>query len=299
MQVSEIYDSLRSRFVEIQIYRSVVKDSTKEELKRLSEYIEQLSTFEDGATSFRSMQSMYFQELTTGQVLRYGFIKSSAEDQRNRVSRHKDRQYGWLLVEAYEEFEDFLELIYAYIGKNHRNAWYLDDYGRAKLPELDEKPFEWYLDAVRRKYGSRHRELLIRIRELYPELKSVEEKNIYNVHVRVAVELIENLRHRIVHSRGAVPDLDEFVTHILKRCGLWNNGKPRPGLQLFIKTFFRDVTGTHTIALGERRSTTHGIGLEAYYDVWDQLVGYLIAYAYCICTYVDPSMAVKSYGDAK
>ena len=141
MQVSEIYDTLRNRFVEIQIYRSVVKDSTKEELKRLSEYIEQLSNFEDSAIPFLSMQSMYFQELSTGEVVRYGFIESSADDQRIRTSRHKNRQYGWLLVEAYEEFEDFLERIYAYIGKNRRNAWYLEDFGRAKLPELDAKPF--------------------------------------------------------------------------------------------------------------------------------------------------------------
>ena len=113
---------------------------------------------------------MYFQDLKTEEVIRYGFIKSNAEQQRHRLFEQKNRQYGWLLVEAYEKFEDFLEQIYATIGRTHRNAWQLEDFGRVKLSELDDKPFEWYLDAVRKKYRLKHRDLLTRLRELYPEL---------------------------------------------------------------------------------------------------------------------------------
>ena len=289
MKVAEILNMLRTRFVEIQVYRSVVKDLTKEELKRLSEYIEQTSDSENESIPFLSLQSMYFQDLKTGEVIRYGFIESNAEHQRDTVSKQKNKQYGWLLVEAYEEFEDFLERIYAHIGKTNRNAWHLEDFGRAKLSELDDKSFNWYLDAVRKKYQLKHRDLLTRIRDLYPELRSVEENNIYNVHVRVAVELIEHLRHRIVHSRGVVNDLDEFVTQILKRSGLWNNGKPKAGLKLFVERFFHHSSGTYTVSLSERRAAPTGVPLDSFYDVWDELMGYLIAYAYSICNCVSPT----------
>ena len=294
MEVLEILNLLQNRLVDIQVYRNIVKDVTKEELNRLSEYIEQVSEAEDEFVPFLSLQSMHFQDLTSGEIVRYGFIESNAEHRRGRVSEQKNRQYGWLLVEAYEEFEDFLERIYAQIGKTNQNAWRLEDFGRVKLSELDDKPFEWYLDKVRSKYRSKHRDLLTRIRELYPELKSVEEKNIYNVHIRVAIELIENLRHRIVHARGSVDNLDEFVAHILKNCGLWNNGKPKPGLRQFIEGYFyHNSSGAHTVWLGERRAAPPEVPLDVYHDVWDALIVYLIAYAYSICNWLDPTAIPK------
>ena len=193
--------------------------------------------------------------------------------------------------EAYEEFEDFLERIYAYIGMTSRNAWYLEDFGRAKLSELDDKSFDWYLDRVRHKYRLRHRDLLTRIRDVYPELKSVEENNIYNVHVRVAVELIENLRHRIVHTRGIVRDRDDFVKNILEKSGLWNNGRPKPGLKQFVEWFLQHNAGTYTVSLSERRTAPLGSPIDSYIDVWDELMTYLMAYAYSICSCVCPVLS--------
>ena len=111
---------------------------------------------------------MLFQTLRMGNHIRYGFVKTDVEGQARRIAEHKNRQYGWLLVEAYEEFEDFLERIYAHIGKTDRNAWHLEDFGRAKLPELDEKPYDWYLKTVRRKYGQDPLDILTRLRQLYP-----------------------------------------------------------------------------------------------------------------------------------
>lgn len=289
MEVSEILNHFRNRLVEIQVYRSIVKDLTKEELMRLSEHEKTMSEMGDDYIKFLSMQSMHFQDLSSGSLVRYGFVKSNAEHARDRVSEQKNRQYGWLLVEAYEEFEDFLERIYAHIGKADRNAWHLEDFGRVKLPELDDKPFDWYLNTVRRKYKLNQRDILTRIRQLYPELKSVEEHNIYKVHIRVAVELIENLRHRIVHTRGIVDDLDQFVTQILEKCGLWNNGNPKPDLRDFIRDYFYWESGTYTVWLSERRAAPPQIPLDVYYDVWDELITYLIAYAYGICNCVDPT----------
>ena len=229
--------------------------------------------------------------------MRYGFTESRAEHQRHTVYKYKNKQYGWLLAEAYEEFEDFLERIYSHIGLNNRNSWHLEDFGRAKLPDLDDKPFEWYLDKVRNKYRLKHRDLLTRIRSLYPELKPVEEENIYNVQVRVAVKLIENLRHQIVHTRGIVTNLNDFVKHVLERSGLWNNGKPRPGLVQFIEKFFQHDSATYSISLSERRTAPPGSPLDAYVDVWDELVTYLIAYAYSICNCVSPIPPGSEHAD--
>lgn len=289
MEVSDILNLFRNRLVEIQVYRNIVRDLTKEELARLSEHTEPISQMGDEYINFLSMQSMYFQDLTSGALIRYGFVKSNAEHKRDRIAEQKNRQYGWLLVEAYEEFEDFLERIYAHIGQADRNAWHLEDFGRVKLSELDEKPYDWYLNTVRRKYKLNHRDILTRIRQLYPELKLAEENNIYNVHVRVAIELIESLRHRIVHTRGIVDDLGQFVTRILEKSGLWNNGNPKPSLRDFIRGYFYHESGTYTVWLNERRAAPPEVPLDVYHDVWDALIVYLISYAYAISNCVDPT----------
>lgn len=288
MDIPEILDLLRNRLVEIQLSRTVVKDTANEEYKRLSEYLHQSKEHDDEFFPFMSMQSMIFRDLQTGEIIRYGYNKSNAEHRLNITAITKNRQYGWLLVEAYEEFEDFLERIYAYIGKSNRNAWHLEDFGSVKLPELNKKPYVWYLETVKKKYGNRHRELLNRIRELYPNLQTLEEKNICQVNLRVAIELIANLRHRIVHTRGIVDDLEVFVERILKNCGLWNNGKPKPELNQFIKMYIQNVAGANTIRLDERRASPTKIPIDTYYDVWNQLIGYLISYAYSISESINP-----------
>ena len=295
MEISEILGLLQGRLVGIQIYRNIVKDVTKAELERLSEFIERNEATESDILQFYSMQSMHFQDLKTGELVRYGFIKSDATHQRDRVFQQKNRQYGWLLVEAYEEFEDFLERIYAHIGRTNRNAWNLEDFGRVKLSELDDKHFDWYLNAVRRKYRLKHSEILTRIRELCPDLKSVEENNIYEVHLRVAIELVEKLRHRIVHNRGVVENLEEFAEDILKQCGLWNNGKPKAKLRKFIEEHFFENSGAHIVWLSERRAAPPEVPLDVYYDVWDELIVYLIAYAYFICKCIDPTVPLNEH----
>ena len=137
---------------------------------------------------------MYFDDPTTGVLTPYGFSKSSAEDRLQLIGKQKNRQYAWLLVEAYEEFEDYIEHIYAYIGKREVNDWYLDDFGKIRLADLSHKDFAWYLDAVRRKYHGASKRILNRLRTLYPELEIVEKTNALQVNLRVAIELTRQLQ---------------------------------------------------------------------------------------------------------
>ena len=95
--------------------------------------------------------------------------------------------------------------------------WDRKDFGRVKPTELDGKPYSRYSEAVRKKYGRNPVKILTRLRDLYPELKSAEENNIYNVHMRVAIELIGGLRHQIVHARGRIDDPAKFVKRILEK----------------------------------------------------------------------------------
>ena len=72
----------------------------------------------------------------------FGHFKSTIEDRRLSVILHKNKQYQWLLSEAYEEFEDFIEAAYAYAGYADNNFWPLKDYGNISLQDLQNKEFQ-------------------------------------------------------------------------------------------------------------------------------------------------------------
>ena len=297
MNVPDIIRALCNRFVEIEIHRSAVNEAAKEESRRLAKYLGRPANSESDSRRYISLQNMLFQDLTSGDVVRYGHRQFTAEDEFNMISKHKNRQYCWLLVEAYEEFEDFLERIYAYIGKDNRNAWRLEDFGSAKLPDLDHKRFDWFLNAVRVKYRLNHRNLLKRLREIYPELSLVEEQNIYQLNLRFTIETIENLRHHIVHTRGIVQDLDQFGERIIKKCGLWNNGNPKTEHKQLIERYFIVESGTCTIWLNERPIGPPEIPSISFHDTWSELIGYLVAYAYAIALCVNPEGIQIEWGE--
>ena len=136
---------------------------------------------------------------------------------------------------------------------------------------------------MKRKHRQRPKEILNRLRAMYPDLEAAEQKNQLGVNLRIALELIESLRHKIVHARGEVADLEEFTGSLLKRCGLWNNGKPNEDHRTFVERYFRSCGDERFIVtLLEVRAVPEDVPLEIAYDVLGGLIGYLMAYAVLI-----------------
>jgi len=91
-----------------------------------------------------SLHNMAFRSAKDGERIVFGQKKLSVEDHKLSVFLHKNKQYQWLLSEAYEEFEDCLKYLYAYAGSIDINFWPLADYGNISLNELPKKPFKWF-----------------------------------------------------------------------------------------------------------------------------------------------------------
>ncbi|MCY4629041.1 MAG: hypothetical protein OXE58_15935 [Acidobacteria bacterium] len=227
MEIDEIFDTFCLRVTEIELYRSVARDTTRPVVRRLDE-IAQAEADRTGDVSVPfSVQSMGFRDPESGEYVRYGAAVSRTEDRAQQVVRQQNRQYGWLLVEAYEEFEDFLERTYAWLGRHDWQAWRLGEFGNIRHAELSEQPFRWYVETVRHKFAQNRRKILDRLRDLYPGLADREARNKLGRNLRLSVELIANLRHKIVHSRGRISDRNDFVRDVITQCGLWNNGRPK------------------------------------------------------------------------
>ena len=227
MEIDDILDTFCQRVTEIELYRSVVKQTTRTVVTRLDEMARDEAGQKGDALPPFSVKSMLSRDPESGEYIHYGADVSRVEDRARQVIRQQNRQYGWLLVEAYEEFEDFLEGTYAWLGRHDWQAWRLGEFGNIRYAELPDKPFSWYLEAVRGKFAQRPAAILGRLRDLYPRLEEIEARNRLNRNLRLSVELIANLRHRIVHARGTISDRSGFVDRVLRKCGLWNNGQPK------------------------------------------------------------------------
>ena len=295
MDIDEILSNFRDRVVEMEQYRNVVKETTRQEVTRFAEFVRaEADDPEDDPPRYMSLESMGFYDPESGLYTRYGKTDSGAKDRIQQLVKHKNRQYGWLLVEAYEEFEDFLERTYAWLGKHDWRAWRLGEFGNVRHAELSRRPFSWYLEAVKRKFAQDPKAILGRMRSLYPRLAEIEERaKPLNRNLRLYVELIANLRHKIVHARGAISDRNGFVEHVLTRCGLWNNGRPREEHRAAVETYLsRDrndcfVTLIEVNAPLPRKAPPEARrALNPHFDICGWLISDLMADAILIHRYV-------------
>lgn len=295
MDIDDILNTFRQRVVEMELFRNVVKETSLQELKRFAELARAESNdTKDDSPRYMSSESVGFYDPETGRYTRYGITESRAEDRVQQIVKQKNRQYGWLLVEAYEEFEDFLEKTYAWLGKHDWRAWRLGEFGNIRHAELSRQPFSWYLEAVKRKFAQNPKAILDRLRSLYPRLAEIEARTKPgDRNLRLYIELIANLRHKIVHARGTISDRNGFIEHVLTKCGLWNNGRPNEEYRAAVETYLSPDTADCFVTLIEVNAPLpEGTPPEArrilnpYYDICGWLISDLIAAAALVHRYV-------------
>gem|GEM_PF-6717883 len=144
----------------------------------------------------------------------------SAGEIENVYKENLNKQCQWLLVDAYELYEQFLYRAYAFVGFTDAKKWKCSDYGDVQLSEIDGKPYEWFLARVRATLKNKADEILKRMRALYPEFANLETKNAFDISLRFKTNFIEQLRHQIVHAGGYVADKEDFFNKIYKKSGL-------------------------------------------------------------------------------
>ena len=63
----------------------------------------------------------------------------------------------------------------------------------------------------------------------------------------------------------------------------------------FIQLYIGKKQDTHFVNLYERRSAPPDEHFDTYYDVWNRLFEFLIAYSYAICAEVDTEFASRNH----
>jgi len=282
MNIREIYERFTRKLTEIEFYQRTAVKTAQQELEALLITEQEREQSWVGIKNFPvSAHSMYYLHATTGKSAIFGGTVSGLEEMKRDVTIRRNKQYQWLLAEAYEELEDLFEHLYAYLGRLDRNAWPLADFGNTLLSELDDKDFSWYLKQAGHKKGAPET-ILNQLRKRYPELDRLEQHNALGIDFKFIIVFIQKLRHAIVHRGGVVRDLDTVIGEIFKASGIPPKGAKTDAARQFIKDFFRQENSGSTIILIEPVASSSEGGGPAGSNL-DILFGYIVSYGVLIC----------------
>ncbi|SOB77395.1 hypothetical protein SAMN04488490_3200 [Marinobacter sp. LV10R510-11A] len=230
------YQELLENLADLNQMKQVVNHAFKREF----EVLEQYSNSQESA-EIVSREAFGFDNPFTGKLEKYAFRTATIEDLKLLTYWHKNSQYCWLLMSAYEKFEKFLALS--------------------------------YFEAT----GKRSRTLnpmLLYFSDSFSSIKAGEAKNAFDINLRVAVHLVEKMRHAIAHDQCLVPDATEFTSKVIRQSGIGNDRRLH---EEFVSQFIFE----NKVFILEVPANNHTI-LKTFHDQYRILVSYLISYAYLV-----------------
>lgn len=145
-------------------------------------------------------------------------LTSARDDQLlQHLEDYINQQHLWLLVSAFEAYEQFFKDLYGCIGFLDKFLWRCGDFGDISIPQVGKKDITWYLNQSNNKIA-RHNidNILKHLRQVWPNFSEHETEHQPDLLIRIG--LATTLRHIIVHSRGIV-DLDEFFEILGRNTG--------------------------------------------------------------------------------
>lgn len=293
MKIEEIWKSYSERIAEIELFQRAAKSASETELKELLQYAGQIEGSPELKNIAQTSHNMTFRDARSGKIHSYHHRNMSIEDLQREALLRRNRQYQWLLAEAYEEFEDYLFKTYAYCGLTDTNFWPLCDYGNIKLSERASLDFKWYLKQADKKKGAPGT-ILDSFRKSFSQLNNIELKNSLGVNLAFAIVLIEKLRHIIVHNGGRVVSKKNFIESVAKGAGIFNNGNISDEHKQLVEQFFGANNYENLVALLEILVQPER-PFETYHCRFGILLNFLMAYGHLlhemVSTYVRPTKA--------
>ena len=278
IELDNTLSTFTNKLVDINNYQSFVKDATKRSFNHYQEQIERTKELDIG--DMASANRLFSRDIENGDLLTLGGKNNSYDDLVQTVELHNNKQYQWLLVEAYEAFEDYINELYAYIGWKDNTFWVAKDFGNISIDELEEQDLEWFKKRVQAKQGTPE-SIYKQFRLKMKILKLLEKKNSQNIDYNFKIILIAKLRHIVVHNRGVIKDLDKFIETIFSEIGISQNGqnaeKYKSSILFYIGT---TVDSENIVLLLEREhELVEGFPLMTYHDRLGNLIKELASYS--------------------
>lgn len=266
------YKKFLSSISEVELLSRQVKSSTEKEYRSMVEAHQSLirNKLEQHSSS---LHNMAFRSLTNGELIFYDHKDLDFDQRVKDLIHRRNKHYLWLLAEAFEHFENLIELMYAHIGHREPSAWPSKETKGETPAALAAKPFEWFL-----KKSELNKKLSVKlecIRKRFPSLTATEKSNYFDIDFRFTICLIEMLRHIIVHNSGKIIDYQKFVARTFEQAGMSNNGNHDPQKLQLINNFVATDGGAHRIVMLEVQDQ----GTPFHKSRISSMINWLLAYA--------------------
>ena len=248
-------------------HQRIADEITKKMLQHLYEQNKILSGLkDDGVKNFGySVNIFSFYSPYTGVIVPFKSKKTSIEESVKLIHFHKNKQYQWLLVDAFEIFEDFIISIYELI--------------RELYPEF-------IVTKDKKDNGNMQTRNLKRIsidvinsfRLNLNELRDMEISNKIDTNLRLHLNMIEKFRHIIVHKNGKTTNIELIIIDILKKSCLFSDKSKEPEARLTIKSYFGSDDLEGLLILVEK-PIFDSSGLSIHINRQENLINVLLSYA--------------------
>lgn len=277
MELSEIFEVFSKKMTELVQLQLSMRQLAVQELKALREQKEILGGLADEELPM-SASNMMYRSAIDGSWRYFGAKKMYVDDLIKGVYIHKNKQYQWLLAEAYEAYEDFVEDVYAWAGLHDKGLWPIADYTNLTLEDLQCLSFEQLRELAGRKKNRPH-SMLGAFRKRYTSFSVLEKANALGVDLRFFVHMVEKLRHAIVHNGGVVGDVNKFAEKIIKESAVVKRQEQEEAKN-WILSLFRQMDGESVVYLLEVPSSMSELSrLGAFHDICGNMIQMLVTHA--------------------
>lgn len=279
MEPRAIFDKFAQRIFQI----SLLQRATR---KLIHEEVDSLVEMKETGGMYNSIDGFIYYRAVDGAVRSLGTRQADVDRALSDCRFHKTKQYQWMLAEAYEALEDFLEESYAAAAMRSPRVWWMSDFGNVVPNEVEGKDFAWLLERARRK-KDRPFSIVERFRASSESFRSLEERDATEANYRLALVLIEKLRHVIVHNNGYIDDLDAIVAKAVGQCG--KDARFKDHLKEIFESYLEQHDGRSIVCLLELNVSKDDpmYRLGGYTDSLGQLLRLLVGFADLVCETVE------------
>lgn len=271
MDIKPYQDRLDKFFNEVaalQHCQRLTQNVAKQAISDLQQREKNLEPFsdEDKELFGRSISVFSFYNPYTGTIMPYATKKLSLKETAKLVFEHKNKQYQWLLVEAYELYEDFIVSLYEFIRTDRPELRFSKDANGSLLPaELKNKVSP----------------IVNQLRSKLKEFKKIELVNEIHKNLRLYLCMTEKFRHIIVHRKGITADPDKLVEDILKKANLLGDHENEPDARKTISNYLGTGEYKGYVVLEEHSLVKVG-GFSIDINRHENLVNALMAHAFAL-----------------
>lgn len=272
MRIKSIFEKFEQDVHELAFYADIVKESYDKYLTQIEEHKKNHPTIDFHS----SKRPVYFDILNKHEKIISDLRVDKTLDQTyDDVFFHFNRQMHFLLVEAYELYEDFIDKLYVSIGYLDNDFWNVSDFGEIQLAQIANKDENWFFEQIKKKKEKPYS--ILKVFEKRFDLKQYFDKQNPSTNYNFLMQLISEFRHGVVHDRGFLnkTDLKEklFKKHVINQQELVKE------YENFINIFYGKDEYENLICLTTIVDTNKISGLPVNYNRRLILTQHILSYA--------------------